>query len=1128
MRTLQVILDNGKYAARLPTARALLGSEPVYWRSPERGAGAGELLQGADEATSRCLSSFWEPTSFWVPTQDPCGLPVIAVSSEALAQAYREKLTVEGVDVSVCFDVGQLGRSVFTNVCILVSDNCTASNPFFVWSVDWVDDEVVEWLARPWDAVGGNHCDAYIKYRTNKLLRTEDVWGKLGAWAWGELERLLAEVDRSGRGVDPVAWRRMWKALDEGKVGPALMWGDSLWDRQRRFKQRNYFDICSLFLVTNRVWGEAGCGEAFREVAEVILYQCVDSGMGYERMLFTCFWLWTTQYWQPLCEYALSSGILYATDKQWTAICKETTAMVTQSWMFPLTNRQCLASAYFLNAEDLIGFSDKDTAKGEITVEVLRYALESFEYTFAAGGEGKEGRSFEAYLVEMRQAAYSLLQPIYATFADKAQGRAEFMETRSAWGAGGVAGRRSRDVLGSHLSPPGCAKAYVMTMSGAKVWDMDWGRLYIEVAGKQDERGAERTLSATDMRDQAGESFAFHPLRNRYPMVGLDMGESPAETMARHLNLVSASCGPAHYLADGRVLVAWDWSKWDHFVHLAEHVVVLQAMGDLVRRYVREGVREEMLAELEYIERGHREAVFRSQVFADEQYGKIVDQVIADSAGRAQRLNDTSVLVRNPAGQQSGRRTTLEVNTIIGTSRLLVRDAELLGSMAHLRNRSSVYVLNRADDVAEVFSCYKKGVDAVNKMLEQGHRANPKKQVAQWRSIVYFRILYCNGAMRAFPPRAVYAACSGHPDKGSGSETSPVEKLRSVSSGLEMWARRGGWMGMAKALYDDARRFYSKTRVWTKESWLHGAAPKTTILDSRTLEAAPECGGMGILPVGVYEYDYSIKVGRGRYDEDEKWWKFLADGRALTMVDAPGLKDLLGHASTWTHAATGMKLTPPESDQFRKKWATGRSVQDGTGDVSTWLRNAAICAAARRAHVDEHSSEPRGSIETWPARAALLRFQQARDRSERSLGSDAVVQTLRDIRGPPAYAMFKSQFYGAASIIYENRKDPGVLRALAGGSALGRDYIAQSGFLPEWVKVEHLNGRLGAAGAWHKLIPASWAGWLDAAVNKGLYESCRASPRVYQSRMQLLLTRARLTKFAALLFRQAYPRLLLH
>ncbi|QYY49562.2 RdRp [Fusarium oxysporum alternavirus 1] len=918
----------------------------------------------------------------------------------------------------------------------------------------------------------------------------------------------------------------MWRCLDEGKVGHALAYGDLMWNRERRFKQRNYFDICSLFLVTHKVWKEAGCGDTFRDVAEVVLYSCVDAGMGYERCLFTCFWLWTTQYWQPLCQYVLSSGILYSTNAQWSAICKETTAMVTQSWMFPLTNRQHIASAYFLNAEDLIGFSDGDSTKGEITIEVLKYALEEFKYTYADGID--KDRSFDAYLVQMRQAAYSLLQPIYATYGEKAQSRSDFMETRAAWGAGGVAGRRSRDVLGNKYSPPGCAKAYVMTMTGKKIWDMDWGRLYIEVAGKQDERGAERTLSATDMRDQAGESFAFHPLRNRYPMVGLDMGESPAETMARHLHLVHASIGPARYLSDGRVLVAWDWSKWDHYVHLAEHVVVLMAMRDLVKRYVRGDVAQEMLDELDYIERGHREAVFRSQVFADEQYGALVDKIIGESRGRAVRLNDTSVLVKEPAGQQSGRRTTLEVNTIIGTSRLLVRDSELTGAGAHLRNRTSMYVLNRADDVAEVFSCYKKGVAAVEKMLEQGHRANPKKQVAQWRSIVYFRILYCGGAMRAFPPRAVYAACSGHPDKGSGSETSPVEKLRSVSSGLEMWARRGGWMPMAKALYEDALKFFSKTRVWTKESWVSKKPPKVTILDPGTLRAAPECGGLGILPVGEYEYDYTIKVGRGRFDEDAKWWRELADGRAKSMMDAPGLRDLERHAVSWVKTSTGLDLTPPECAQFRKKWAGGRSVQDGSGDVSTWMRNASVCEAARRSHIDTRTSQHRAEWESWPVRASLLRFRQAGERSARAIGASEVTETLRDIRGPPAYAMFKSQFYGAASIIYAERHDPGVLRQLAGGSALGRDYLACAGFLPDWIKEEHLNGRLGAAGAWHKLLPASWAGWLDATVNKGVFETLKRSKSARSSRMQLLYTRARITSFAVQLFRRAYPRLLLH
>ncbi|CCD33020.1 RNA dependent RNA polymerase [Aspergillus foetidus dsRNA mycovirus] len=1124
MRSVQIVLENARYAASLAEARHYLGDEPFWWGSLAEGRHALSHLSAGNDDTSRCLSKLWSPRSFWVPSFTPKGFPLICVSSAALASKYCSLLRSFDLDVEIASDLRALAARLFRGICVYVVAD-TFSSPFYAFESDAPPEELVSWLRNPYD-LGCPHSDAYTKFRASRIFRTEDVWGELGAWPWGDLEKALGEIEVKERVIDPELWARMWHELDAGRASRALFWADSLWNRERRFRQRHYFDLCSLYIVVHGVWSKEGAGDLFRLIAEQILHEMLVAGMSYERMYFTCFWLWTTQYWSSLCQYVLKTRLLHATAAQWTAICKETTAVVTQTWMFPLTNRQHIASAYFLNAEDLNGFSDADAMKGEVTVEVLKYALNEFKYTYPS----IEGRTFDAYLQELLSAATSLLEPIYKTYADKAKTWDEFISLRSAWAAGGVAGRRSRDVLGNQVSPPGAAKAYVMTMTEKQQWAMDWGKLYIEIAGKLDERGVDRTLSATDMRDQTAESYVFHPLRSRYPVVGLDIGESPAETMGRHINLIAASEGPAHYLSDGRILVAWDWSKWDHYVHVAEHMVVLKAMRQLIRRYIRQEVATDMLREIDRIEEGHRVAIFRCQAYADDHYSRVVDEIIKGSGGRARRVGDTAVEVTNPAGQQSGRRTTLEVNTIIGTSRLLVRDSELLGRGASLRSRTSMYVLNRADDVAEVFRKYQEGKAAVEKMLEQGHLANPKKQVAQWRSIVYFRILYAGGAMRPFPPRAVYAAASGHPNKGSGGELDAISKLRSISSGLEMWARRGGWLGMARALYDDAERFFSKTRVWTRACHLNPKHPPDVVrLSPALLHAAPENGGAGILPVGVYEYDYRIKAGRGKYELDAQYWRKLADDYANAHGRGPGLVDLEANASSWVARATGVTPTARDSLEFQRKWAAGRAQQDGEGIMITWLRNAAICDAVRTTHVDKSSSGHKFDWESWSVRACLLRFKQALQRARRAIGAAEVTETIRDIRGPPAYGMFKSQYYGYASIIYRNSgKDPGVLRSLAGGSALGRDYLAQSGPFPDWLKVMHLEGKLGAAGAWHKLLPPSWAGWLDATVSKALFETCLRLPNVRASKYQVLMTRSRVTSFAVQMFRHAFPHLFLH
>lgn len=68
--------------------------------------------------------------------------------------------------------------------------------------------------------------------------------------------------------------------------------------------------------------------------------------------------------------------------------------------------------------------------------------------------------------------------------------------------------------------------------------------------------------------------------------------------------------------------------------------------------------------------------------------------------------------VNQPNGQQSGRRSTLEGNTLIGTTCLLIRKAELLGRFSYLESRTSKYVYNSADNVAKMFHRYSKAVNA--------------------------------------------------------------------------------------------------------------------------------------------------------------------------------------------------------------------------------------------------------------------------------------------------------------------------------------------------------------------------------------------------------------------------------
>lgn len=720
---------------------------------------------------------------------------------------------------------------------------------------------------------------------------------------------MLGEIEVAGS-VDIDTWRVFWKLVDRGEAAQAIRTGDlginlepaasshvwlqrdrkvfgefgvtqpvlermpvrmrskPLWVRETQHKRRHYFDVASLYVKAAQMWEEEGCGSSFRATAKKMLFEAVKSGMGYERLYLTMFWVWTCPYWADLALYLLQSNLLYATDVQWRAIGKETTAQVARSWFFPLTTKQHIVSAYMLNTEDLVGYPDGNPDAGAVALEILDFATNEFEYTYPVIG-AEDRHDFASYLREYETAVESFLEPLYSSFSDKASTFEDMLATRAAWAdwvPQGVSERRAREVLGEQVVPKGSSKEYVMAKSEASVYNSDWGTTYVEAADKSDERGATRTIVATDMRDQLTGKVAFRCITNRYAEVGLDIGESPVQAMARYIHPMTATEGKDGYIAEDKALLCWNWQVWDHFVHCAERKLMLHAMRTLTERHIREPQKADMLTELDKLIAGTEALIFRSQSYADERYRAAVDEIIVASEGQARRLprhtGKYAVYIEHPNGQQSGRSSRLEDNTITGTARLRVRDSELLGRTASLRHRTSLFVCNRADDVTEVFRRYQDAVAAVSTLLEQGHRAN-KKQVVQWRSMVYLRTLYAGGSVRAFPARSVYAAATAHPDKGEASSGDDAfyEKLRSISKGLDMWAWRGGFMRMAEVLYEDARKFFSRTRIWLPKDKRAGKKQhfRRVRVPPEVLAAAPENGGLGILPPGQYNYDYTIK-----------------------------------------------------------------------------------------------------------------------------------------------------------------------------------------------------------------------------------------------------------------------------
>ena len=334
------------------------------------------------------------------------------------------------------------------------------------------------------------------------------------------------------------------------------------------------------------------------------------------------------------------------------------------------------------------------------------------------------------------------------------------------------------------------------------------------------------------------------------------MGNSPSQAMDSHLNLLADSEGTARDQGDRETLMCWDWRAWDYYVHCVERRLVLDAMKKLTGRYIQEPTRTDFLQEIVSLKAETDRLILRSQAFVDEKYGLQVDEMIKASGGRAERLADQTgsfaVSVQHLSNQQSARMSTLSDNTIDSTARLMVPENQLIPRSADVGHRTSMFVCNCADDVAEVFSSMKRAEAAVATMLRQEHEANHDNQVTQGQSTAHPRNPYANSSMSAFPVRATYAAATDHTDKVIGAEVYNMDQLRSLSKGLDLYARRGGLMTLARRLYDDAAAYYSRIRVPRQTP--RGIIRSSKITISPEVIAAPvEQGGFGILPPGEYE-----------------------------------------------------------------------------------------------------------------------------------------------------------------------------------------------------------------------------------------------------------------------------------
>ncbi|AXU25965.1 RNA-dependent RNA polymerase [Stemphylium lycopersici mycovirus] len=1140
----------------------LLGFRNAGWlraqgEHPDLGAIPKRAFVPEPEEVDACLKGIedgWGDGAFWCPTVIGSAFPVFFVLSNETRNAFCHSFSSVGGDVNwLTFGLTDARTLLYRRpqVCVVAKPRpCVAYHR---------DLSSIARVLR-YGVLNSDHklCDAYTDFVRSPVARTEEVWGTLGAYPWGDLDTLVGQSTRAEYDAVKDAavvgfLDRLW-GKKRGKGAPrdrkvrakaAMAWGDArLWSREVSFKRRHYYDVATFLCVMDEVWGsrdvalrggatnaEAGLQVgSFRKAVRMVLSELVMGPASYERLYLTIFWVFSTRWWPSLVPVLIRYGTLGMSDDEYTAIHKEITAVVTSTWMVPGTCRQHQFSANFLNAEDLTGWSDRDSLKGGVCTEIIKFALATFEYRADVRGGGgergmpiiaKEGSPSE-YLSRYRAAMDQLLRPMYAKYSANMTDLRSHMEKRMAWMSGGAVGRRAKELLGPGIAPPGSSKAYVASRADADQLTRDWGEMRIEVGGKGNERGSERTLLATDLRDQVSESYLLHAFKNRYGLIGVDVGETPVEMFKRHVTVASATDVPMSFHGrEKKVLAAWDYSKWDHHVMLAERLLLVQVMRDLVLEYVqRDDIRVDMLKELDVLESSHRVAIYRSRAYADARYTDQVDALIRDGVkagfkGQAVRLSADQVRITDYAGQQSGRRSTLESNTFYSRARLLVRDAELA------EGERSVYLLNRADDVLEVYRAWEHARNAIDVMLLQGHKANKKKQVVQVRTGVYFRILYAAGSMRGFPPRAVYACASAGPSMAASGGFDPVERLSSLSGALDRLARRGSGYWVARALYLEAEDYYRDVRVQ-----LAVKADKFTrfTIPREVLRASPDLGGCGVLPPGNYDFDLSIKCSE-IVGENGRLWQAVRE-RLEKRHKFRGLADLQGSAGrAFSH---DVPLDVPEKawQQWQKRWRGDRAAQDGRGELLRARLMGKLWRYKRSWHRDRKGDawglEGFGHLLSLPVDFFQLSWRILRD----CPGSGEVDRLMKGVQGPPAEGMLAKLWYGLGQdVISVLGRD--VLEVIQSASAPGREFAAEWGWLPLDVREKFLRGHLGPAGAWMNLMPASFAPWLNQAVNFVLFQAFATGVRYHGSHW-LLHVRQALTGAITRQFVDARPLVVLH
>jgi hypothetical protein len=1021
--------------------------------------------KGRISVTHQRLSSYWRQSHFWVEDVLPSGLPIFAIDKGSAPEVEAVKGMLDRLDLQVPIRYlnnavpSMIGHAVFEAVHIVFVSGQVALE----WSVSRYCAKDLLLAVRGQDSSGdgSKHALAYKTFMLDVFARTEQEYAWLGAYPWSTLEELLVSAEPLGvtMPIDDAKWEVFSNGMRRGWRCDRR----SCWNQLKEWtvislemKHRHYLTIVTMLHAMGETWAVRDSHtKMFWRVSLQFLRDMLERGIGYERILLFLASVFSHRYWPVMAEFYLETGAHTLDLDGFLAVHKEITVVVSRTWMIPLTNTPHIASTYWNNMDNNVGYANTlpTSDSEEAILNIIQQVTNEQEYTFTDPVTGK--RSAEGYAKAFRAHCYSLLEPMYREGMRNPQRWDDFVAARLANCGGGAAGSFATSFLGEVEANP--QKKFAMGKLDKEAIDLyTWETItHFGIGSKLDERGPTRPIVGIDAFRALLASFAFSPIHNKYPHLGWDIGESPTQELARYLGLAGMSYTAAGFVGNDRpALAAYDFQKWDHYVQYAEQRIVKEVMLELSSTYILDDqVKTDICSALKKMIESHDAAVYTSSVFALEKFRLRLEEIVnnanavpfkpkagpeVEQGQRVKFVAPDSIFVANSATQQSGRWETLEGNTQLSRTRLALRDAEM--SSVGVNAMTALLSFNRADDVAECYRSLYAAVESVNTMVRIGYKANVKKQIVSRRTVIYFRIIYANGTMRGMPARTIYSVVTGPPSKESGRLPHNVAIISAYAANAERAVRRGLEPSLMVRLYVEVSYYFAYISVATK---LRGqfhitftAAERKTLraiggtlyqgvlkfrIPRDVLEAAPVNGGLGILRPGLVNYDMGKKASRPLFPRIVSQLVRDLGAKATQGGPLPGVDDLANRAKEYMETSLGIKVPEGAVRRFHLDTQITAVGASGTGDINIARRRVSLMSMLRIPRRGGHC--PTGSI--MVEQRVLSAIQTVQNvfedicyrKHDGSLCWEAIERALQGLRTPPAYGCLKKLWFGLGQYV---------------------------------------------------------------------------------------------------------------